>query len=73
MNSTMNGNIKTKALMAMLSGQNPRQFLMDLAKTTPQLQGIDFTNLQQTAQNLCNQQGKNMNDEIQKLQSSLPM
>lgn len=72
MNSTMNGNMMMKAFSAMMSGQNPRQFMMDMAKSVPQLQGMDFSNLQQTAQNLCNQQGKNMNDELQKIQSSLP-
>ena len=67
MNSTMNGNMMMKAMSAMMSGQNPRQFLMDLAKTMPQLQGIDFNNLQQTAQNLCNQKGVNMNDALKQI------
>ena len=69
MNSTMNSNMMMKAMYAMMSGQNPRQFLMDLAKSTPQLQGIDFNNLQQTAQNLCGQKGINMNDALNQIRS----
>lgn len=67
MNSTMNNNMMMKAFTAMTSGQNPRQFLMEMAKSMPQLQGIDFNNLQQTAQNLCNQKGVNMNDAIKQI------
>ena len=71
MNSTMNNNIMMKAFAAMMSGQSPKQFLMDLAKTNPQLQGIDFNNLQQSAQNMCNQRGLNMQEELNKLKSGM--
>ena len=73
MNSIMgNSNVMGKAMSAMMSGQSPQQFLMDLAKTHPQLQGMDFSNLQNVAQNLCNRKGVNMNDEISKIQSLMP-
>ena len=72
MNSTMgNNNMMMKAMSAMMSGQNPRQFLSELAKNDPRLQGMDFNNLQQTAQNLCNQRGVNMNDAINQIKSGI--
>ena len=72
MNSTMgNGNIMMRAMQAAMSGQNPRQFLSDLAKNDPRLQGIDFNNLQATAQNLCNQKGINMNDALNQIKGSM--
>ena len=72
MNSLFNGNVMGQAMSAMMSGQSPQQFLMNLAKTHPQLKGMDFSNLQNVAQNLCNKKGVNMNDEIAKIKSSLP-
>ena len=72
MNSIMgNNNMMSRAMSAMMSGQNPRQFLSEIAKSDPRLQGIDFNNLQQTAQNLCNQRGVNMNDMINQIKSGM--
>ena len=66
-----NNNMMMKAMSAMMSGQNPRQFLSDLAKTDPRLKGMDFNNLQQTTQNLCNQSGINMNDALNQIKSCI--
>lgn len=55
--NAMNSNVMARAIVAMMSGQSPKQFL----STLPQLQGIDLNNIQQSAQNLCNQ--KNINYE----------
>ena len=72
MNSIMgNGNVMMRAFQAAMSGQNPRQFLSDLAKSDPRLQGMDFSNLQATAQNLCNQKGVDMNEAMNKLKSNM--
>lgn len=73
MNSLLgNNNIMGQAMSAMMSGQSPQQFLMGLAKTHPQLKGLDFSNLQNVAQSLCNQKGVNMNDAINNIKSSMP-
>ena len=66
-----NGNIMGQAFSAMMSGQRPQEFLSNLAKTNPRLQGLDMNNLQQTAQNLCNQRGVNMNDMMNKIKSGM--
>lgn len=71
MNSTMKSNMMMQAFSAMMSGQNPRQFLSEMAKSNPQLQGLDFNNLQQTAQNLCNKKGVNMNDAMNTIKSNM--
>jgi hypothetical protein len=50
-------NIMLQAFGAMMQGQKPEQFLQNLAKSSPQLQGIDFTNLQKSAENLYKSKG----------------
>ena len=54
-------NIMMQAVGAMLRGESPQQFLKNLAKTNPQLQGLDLDNLNQTAENLYKQNGQNIN------------
>ena len=42
-----------QAYQAMSSGQRPQEFLMNLAKSQPELQGLDFSNLEKTANEVC--------------------
>ena len=42
----------------MLRGESPQQFMQNLAKTNPQLQGLDLSNLDKTAQELCDKNGE---------------
>ena len=58
MNSLMGGNIMMQALGAMMRGESPQMFLQNLAKNNPALQGMDFSNLENTAQKLCNEKGR---------------
>lgn len=60
MNSLMGGNIMMQALGAMMRGESPQMFLQNLAKNNPALQGMDFSNLENTAQKLCNEKGVDM-------------
>lgn len=50
-------NIMLQAFGAMMQGQKPEQFLQNLARSNPQLQGIDLSNLQQSAENLYKSKG----------------
>lgn len=50
-------NIMLQAFGAMMQGQKPEQFLQNLARNNPQLSGIDFSNLQKSAENLCKYKG----------------
>lgn len=48
-------NIMMRAMSAMMSGQTPQQFL----RSIPELNNMDFNNIQNTAQQLCQQRGIN--------------
>ena len=54
-------NMMLKAFGAMMRGESPTDFLKNLAKTTPQLQGLDLDNLEGTAKDLCSQRNVDMN------------
>lgn len=53
-----NSNVMMQAIGAMLRGETPQQFLQNLAKTEPRLQGLDLTNLNATAENLYKAKGE---------------
>lgn len=64
-NQRPNGqNMMMRAMTAMMSGQTPQQFLRSL----PELNGMDLNNIQNTAQQLC--QNKGINYEQAKAQIS---
>lgn len=54
-------NVMLQALGAAMRGESPQAFLQNLAKTNPQLQGLDLNNLENTARSLAQQQGKDIN------------
>lgn len=75
MNSIMNmlggnNNIMLQAMGAMMRGESPKQFLSNLAQNNPQLKGLDFNNLEQTAQTVCNNNGVDMNSKMNELKSN---
>lgn len=59
-----NNNIMMQAFGAMMRGESPQQFLNNLAQNNPSLKGMDFSNLQQTAQQVCNANGVDMNSKM---------
>ena len=54
-------NIIMQAIGAAMRGESPQAFLQNLARTNPQLKGLDLSNLEATASQLANQQGKDIN------------
>lgn len=62
-NSSANpsNNVMMQALGAMMRGESPQQFLKNLAKTNPQLQGLDLDNLDKTAEQLYAEKGEDIN------------
>ena len=60
-------NILMQAFGAALRNESPQQFLQNLAQTHPQLRQYDFSNIQQTAQQVCQQNGVNVQDAVNKL------
>jgi hypothetical protein len=65
-----NGNVMLQAMGAMMRGESPRQFLSNLAQNNPQLKGLDFNNLEQTAKTVCDNNGVDMNTKIKELKSN---
>lgn len=70
MNPIMNifgggNNMLLKAVGAAMRGESPEAFMSNLAKTTPALSGLDLSNLQGTAQKLCNDKGVDINTAVQ--------
>ena len=53
--------IMMKAVGAAVRGESPEAFMKGLAKTRPELQGLDLDNLEGTANGLAQKQGKDIN------------
>ena len=52
-----NGSLMMQAVGAMMRGESPQQFMQNLANTRPELQGLDLTNINATAQKVCRDHG----------------
>ena len=57
-----NSNVLMQAIGAMMRGENPQDFLKNLAKSNPMLQGLNLDDLEGTANNLCNQRNVDMSN-----------
>ena len=55
-------NIMMQAVGAMMRGETPQSFLQNLAKSRPELQGLDLNNLDQTAEKLYKEKGQDINE-----------
>ena len=64
-------NILLQALGAAMRGERPQDFMQNLAAQHPQLRQYDFTHLEQTAQQVCQQNGINMQDMINQIDNTL--
>jgi len=60
-NQTPQNNIMMQAIGAMLRGESPQTFLQNLAKTTPELQGYDLSDINKTAEKLYSEKGQDIN------------
>jgi hypothetical protein len=50
-----------QAVGAMMRGESPQSFLQNLAKSNPQLQGLDLSNPSQAAEKLYKDKGQDIN------------
>jgi hypothetical protein len=50
-----------QAVGAMMRGESPQSFLQNLAKSNPQLQGLDLSNPSQAAEKLYADKGQDIN------------
>ena len=53
-------NIMMQAVGAMMRGESPQSFLQNLAKSNPQLQGMDLSNPSQAAEKLYKDKGQDI-------------
>ena len=60
-NQNPQNNIMIQAVGAMMRGESPQSFLQNLAKTMPELQGLDLNNLNKTAEDLYSKNGQDIN------------
>ena len=51
------GGMLLQAFGAMMRGENPQQFMRNLAAQTPHLRGLDLTDINATAQKVCQEHG----------------
>lgn len=68
-----NNNIMLQAFGSMMRGESPRDFLQNLAKTNPSLQGLDLTNINATAEKVCRDHGVDPNKLTEEIKKSMPM
>lgn len=64
-----NNKILMQAFGAMMRGESPRQFMSNLARTTPELQGLDLNNLEQAADQVCNERGVDKCSKVNEIKS----
>ena len=64
-------NIMMQAVGAMIRGESPQSFLQNLAKTMPELQGLDLTDLNKTAEKLYQEKGQDINELILSIMDDL--
>lgn len=62
-----NNSMMMQAMGAMMRGESPGNFLKNLANSNPQLQGLNFDDLEGTAKSLCEQNNVNMNELADKI------
>ena len=62
-------NILMQAMGAALRHEDPHEFMAKLAQSHPELKQYDLSNLQQTAQQVCQQNGVDMQSAINQIDS----
>ena len=60
-----------QAVAAMIRGESAQDFMKNLTKSDPRLKGLDLNNLNSTAENLYNSQGKDINKAKQDIIDSV--
>ena len=63
-NTMKTPNLLFQALGAAMRGESPQTFMQNLARQHPLLRQYDLTNLENTAQQVCQQNGVNMQEMV---------
>ena len=67
MNLMGNNSMMMQAFGAMMRGESPQAFMKNLANTNPQLQGLNYEDLEGTAKALCQKNNVNMDQLADKI------
>ena len=65
------GSIMMQAVGAFMRGEDPKTFMMNLARTNPALQGLDLNNINATAQKVCQEHGVDANKLTEEIKQSV--
>jgi hypothetical protein len=63
--------IIAKMIAAAATGQTPEQFMTNLSQENPAFKGMDFSNLESTAEKLCGKKNININDAVSKVKDGI--
>ena len=63
--------IMMKAVGAAMRNESPESFMQDLARTNPQLKGLDLNDLEGTANKLAQQKGVDMGQLTESVKSTI--
>lgn len=64
-------NIMMQAIGAFMRGESPQTFMQNLAKTNPNLRGLDLTNINATAQKVCQEHGVDAGKLTEEIKQSI--
>ena len=64
--------IMMQAVGAFMRGESPQAFMQNLARTNPNLRGLDFTDINATAQKVCQEHGVDANKLAADIKNALP-
>lgn len=72
-NSNSNGAMPLirRMIGAAMSGQSPEQFLNGLAQSDERFKGMDFSNLEKTAKEVCGKKNIDLNDAVNKVSNGI--
>lgn len=68
------GNIMMQAVGAFMRGESPQDFMRNLARTQPELQSLDLSDINAAAQKVCRERGvdpKKLTQEVTQYISSM--
>ena len=68
---TPTNNIMMQAFGAMMRGETPQSFLQNLAKNTPELQGMDLSNPSKAAEKIYSDRGQDINSARMSLKNQI--
>ena len=64
-------NLMLQAFGAMIRGESPQAFIQNLAKSNPELAGLDLTNLEGSARQLCKDRNIDVDQKMKEVDQKI--